>query len=137
MAIDRNDNVWYGTTRPAGYMVRVDGETHEMIAFPHGGGTTRGVAGDLDGNGAVAAPTDPQTVSISYRTRCWGRRCRRGRERNLGRGQRTRPSLQYRWRRDLLVGGLPPLYTYSDMTSMQLLGITMRSGAEHSRRRRR
>ena len=133
MAIDRNDNVWYGTTRPAGYLVRVDGETHEMIALPHGGGTTRGVAVDLDGNiwggGGNLYKMSPDGehlltvpgagavgVAVDAENGIWAVGSGRARRYNTN-GEET-----------CRVGGLPPLYTYSDMTGMQLLNITMRSG---------
>jgi streptogramin lyase len=133
MAIDRNDNVWYGTTRPAGYMVRVDGESHEMVAFPHGGGTTRGVAVDLDGNiwggGGALYKMSPDGehlltipnagavgVAVDADNAIWA----------VSSGRATRYDTS--GRQLCSVGGLPALYTYSDMTGMQLLSITMRSG---------
>jgi streptogramin lyase len=134
MAIDRNDNVWYAVTNPAGYLARVDGETHQLKAFFHGGGSSRGVAVDLDGNvwggGGSLYKMSPEGehmltvpgasavgVAVDAENGIWAVGGRSARRYN------ARDGLQ-----ECNVGGLPPLYTYSDMTGMQLLSITMRSG---------
>ncbi|MEE2757335.1 MAG: MopE-related protein [Myxococcota bacterium] len=134
IAIDRNDNVWYAVTSPAGYLVRVDGKSHEMHAFFHGGGTTRGVAVDLDGNiwggGGSLYKMSPEGehlltvpnagavgVAVDGENAIWA----------VGGSSAKR----FNARTGLLecsVARLPSLYSYSDMTGMQLLNITMRSG---------
>ena len=134
IAIDRNDNVWYAVTNPGGYLARIDGETHEMHAFYHGGGGTRGVAVDLEGNiwgggGSLykMAPDGRHLltvegagavgVAVDGDNGIWAVGGRSASRYNARDGLR-----------ECSVAGLPPLYTYSDMTGMQLLNVTMRSG---------
>jgi streptogramin lyase len=136
LAIDRHDNVWYGVIGPAGFIARIDGETHEMTAYRHPGGRTRGIAVDFDGNiwGAddtrgmlhKYAPDGTRLLSCSTFNnhgvavdadgQIWG----------VAGGQARRYTTDCQ--ETCRVGGLPSLYTYSDMTGMQLLTITLRSG---------
>jgi sugar lactone lactonase YvrE len=134
MAIDRNDNVWYAVTNPPGYLARIDGRTHEMHAFYHGGGTTRGVAVDLDGNiwggGGALYKMSPEGehlltvpnagavgVAVDADNGIWA----------VG-GSSARRFDPRDGRQLCDVGRLPSLYTYSDMTGMQLISVTLRRG---------
>ena len=134
MTIDHNDNVWYAVTSPAGYLARIDGRTHELLAFYHGGGTSRGVAVDLDGNvwggGGSLYKMSPDGehlltvqgagavgVAVDADNGIWA----------VGGSSAVRYDPRD-GRRLCGVGRLPSLYTYSDMTGMQLISVTLRRG---------
>jgi hypothetical protein len=138
MAIDRHDNVWYGVWSPGGYVARIDGDTHELQVFRHSGtGVTRGMAVDLDGNIWAAgwqdralykfSPDGELLLTIPVGDMMMGVAVDAD-----GSIFGIAPNRAYRYTKDgrelCRTVGLPPLYTYSDMTGIQLLTITLRTG---------
>jgi len=138
MAIDKRDNVWYGVWQPGGYVGRIDGRTHELELFRHSGsGRTRGVAVDLDGNIWAAGWEDRALfkynpdgdllltvpvgdslmgVAVDSEGGIFGVSTSRAYRFNTNGVELCRTE------------GLPALYTYSDMTGIQLLTITLSTG---------
>ena len=134
IAIDKRDNVWFGTTRPTGYIAMLDGKTHKIKAFEVPGARTRGVAVDLNGNIWAAGGnlykmspdgeylgTFPAAgafgVAVDAKGKVWG----------VGSNTAVRLNPDT-GREECRVSGLKRLYTYSDMTGMQLKTITLRAG---------
>ncbi len=162
MAIDRNDNVWYGNAfGGGGNIIRVHGTTNQMVTYPldepniycdgsrdrnacssvlpnsFNPNRTRGIAVDLDGNiwGAddqarmlhkfapdgehlltVYTNVSNAGVAVDAEGKIWA----------VAAGTTKRFNTEGAF--ECEVTGMPSLYSYSDMTGMQLLNITLRSG---------
>ena len=138
MAIDKRDNVWYGVWQGGPYVGRIDGDTHELRLFRHSGnGVTRGVAVDLDGNIWAAGWSDRALykfnpdgellltvpvgdsmmgVAVDAEGGIFGISTSRAYRYNTNGVELCRSER------------LPALYTYSDMTGIQLLTITLSTG---------
>lgn len=141
MAIDMRDNVWYGVWGSnEGLVARVDGKTHEVQYFStQRAGQTRGMAVDFEGNIWAAgwggraifkfSPDGELMHTIDVGDSIVGVAIDAdGQVFGVSSNRAYRYSTSPPYRELCRTEGLPTLYTYSDMTGMQLLNITVRNG---------